>query len=256
MEPEIDVAPAWRFCSGRRGDLLLLCDHASNRIPPEFGDLGLGAAERELHIAWDPGAEGIAEVLRSHLDCPAFFGSWSRLVVDLNRAPDAGDLVLCENDSIIVHGNVQVSDAEREQRIARYHRPYHQAIERHLEACRESGLRPALVSVHTFTPVLNGHLRPWHAGLLWKQREPWMASLLACLREDGLEIGDNEPYDGRAALGYSLDHHAIGRGLRYAMFEVRQDLVVDPLAQRQWADRLLRALQRCGFLDAHPETAG
>lgn len=253
MNLEPDAALAWRFRSGRRRDLLLLCDHASNRMPRELGDLGLKPAERELHIAWDPGAAGIAEAMRAHLDCPAFFGTWSRLVVDLNRAPDAGDLILCENDSVIVHGNMQVSDAERERRIARYHRPYHQAIERHLDAHAEVG--PALISIHTYTPVLNGHARPWHAGLLWKVREPWIDRLLARLRQDGLEIGDNEPYDGRAALGFSLDHHAIGRGLRHAMFEVRHDLAGDPPAQRLWAGRLLDALQACGFLDGQVQAA-
>jgi len=239
---------ALRFVDGRRRDLLLLCDHASNRIPEELGDLGLSPAERRMHVAWDPGAEGVAAAMQAQLDCPAFFGCWSRLVVDLNRAPDAGELILCENDGVTVHGNLPLPDAERSRRIECYHRPYHLAIQAHLLALEHEGILPALVSIHTFTPVMGGIRRPWQVGLLWKQREPWLPPMLDCLSEQGLEVGDNQPYDGRAALGYTLEHHALARGLRHVLFEVRQDLVESGDQQTQWGARLVQALRRGGFV--------
>lgn len=243
-----DFSSAGRFIDGPRRDLLLLCDHASNRIPPELGDLGLSPCERERHIAWDPGAAEVAEALRQRLECPAFFGGWSRLVVDLNRAPDAGDLILCENDGIMVHGNLPLADAERLRRIERYHRPYHLAIQAHLLRLEQEGVLPAVVSIHTFTPALAGQHRPWSVGVLWKQYEPWLSPLLDSLRGQGLEVGDNQPYDGRAALGHTLETHALARGLRHVLFEVRQDLLRDADDCAAWASRLIEALRRAGFL--------
>lgn len=239
---------AGRFIDGPRRNLLLLCDHASNRIPPELGDLGLSPSEREQHVAWDPGAAAVADALRQRLQCPAFFGGWSRLVVDLNRAPDAGDLILFENDGIMVHGNLQLPDAERQRRIEQYHRPYHLAIQSHLLRLEHEGVLPALVSVHTFTPAMAGRPRPWSVGVLWKQREPWLPDLLSSLRDQGLEVGDNEPYDGRAALGHTLEQHALVRGLRHVLFELRQDLLGNPDDCAVWAARLFKALHQAGFL--------
>lgn len=243
-----DFSTAGRFIDGPRRDLLLLCDHASNRIPPELGDLGLSPNERLQHIAWDPGAAEIAQALRQHLECPAFFGGWSRLVVDLNRAPDAGDLILCENDGITVHGNLPLADVERQRRIEHYHRPYHLAIQAHLLQIEGEGVLPALVSIHTFTPALAGQHRPWSVGVLWKQLEPWLPDLLGSLRDQGLEVGDNQPYDGRAALGHTLQTHALARGLRHVLFEVRQDLLRDPDDCAVWAARLFKALEQARFI--------
>ncbi len=42
--------------------MLLLCDHASNAIPPELEALGLPPAQLERHIAYDIGA---AEMTRA-----------------------------------------------------------------------------------------------------------------------------------------------------------------------------------------------
>lgn len=243
-----DFSSAGRFIDGPRRGLLLLCDHASNHIPPELGDLGLSPCERERHIAWDPGAAEVAEAIRQRLECPAFFGGWSRLVVDLNRAPDAGDLILCENDGIMVHGNLPLADVERLRRIERYHRPYHLAIQAHLLRLEQEGVLPAVVAIHTFTPALAGQHRPWQVGVLWKHYEPWLSPLFDSLRGQGLEVGDNQPYDGRAALGHTLETHALARGLRHVLFEVRQDLLRDADGGAVWASRLIEALSRAGFL--------
>ncbi|MBI4046718.1 MAG: N-formylglutamate amidohydrolase, partial [Devosia nanyangense] len=51
-----------------RSPFVLVCDHASNRIPPEYGDLGLTPSERVSHVAWDPGALGVALGLSERLD--------------------------------------------------------------------------------------------------------------------------------------------------------------------------------------------
>jgi len=245
--PHADGLP-WRFETGTRHDLLVVCDHASNRIPTELNGLGLGPDELARHIAWDPGAEGIAQALAHRLQCPAFYGVWSRLLVDLNRSEDAVDLIVAESDGVRVPANTDLSASERTARIERYHRPYHAAIAEHVRQTEQAGTRVSLIAVHTFTPVLNNHVRPWHAGVVWKRRQPWHATLLSRLAESGESIGDNLPYDGLTAMGYTLEHLGIAAGRKHVMFEVRQDLVSAAAQQSAWADRLFDGLTHSGFL--------
>ncbi len=242
---------AWRFKPGARAELLVLCDHASNAIPDDLADLGLSIEDRQRHIAWDPGAAGVAEALAERLDCPAFFGAWSRLVVDLNRAAGADDLIARHSDGTMVPGNAELTDAQRAQRIERFHRPYHRAIEQHLREAEAVGPRTVLISVHTFTPALAGRpARPWHAGVVWKHRPHWLAPLLAQLGNDGMIIGDNRPYDGLTEMGYTLEHLGVEAGRAHVMFEVRQDLLCSSADQEAWAQRLFDGLQACGVLTA------
>ncbi len=240
----------WRFEAGLRRDRLILCDHASNRVPAELDGLGLSADELARHIAWDPGAEGIARSLARRLQCPAYFGVWSRLLVDLNRAEDAADLIVVESDGVRVPANAGLTANERQARINRYHRPYHAAIASYVQETEQAGIKLRLIAVHTFTPVLKTDVRPWHAGVVWKRRQPWHAKLLSRLAETGVPIGDNLPYDGLTAMGYTLEHLGITAERQHVMFEVRQDVVADPSQQEAWADQLLDGLMHSGFLTA------
>ena len=239
--------PAFRFRPGRRQDILIVCDHASNAVPDELGTLGLDGNALLQHVAWDPGAAGVAEAMAEQLDCPALFGVWSRLVVDLNREAAARDLIVTGNDGIDVPGNRLIAKDERDRRIERYHRPYHAELSRHLDAVMSNGIRPALISIHSFVPSFFGNQRPWPIGLLWKHRHDWLDRLFDELRRQGLDVGDNEPYDGREMMGGTLEQHAIPRGLRHVLVELRQDLLATDQMQVEWSRRLLDALQAAGF---------
>ncbi len=237
-----------RIQPGTDPRVLIVCDHAANAIPDELGDLGLSAAQLADHIAWDPGAAGVAARLAERLGATAVFGRWSRLVVDLNRAPGDATLILAESDNVFVPGNLPLSAAERRRRISTYHSPYHARIDAELDSRLAEGVRPLLIAVHSFTPVNAGKHRPWHVGVLWKlAREP-VAGLIAHLAMDGWVVGDNEPYDGRVAMGWTLDRHAIQRGLPHVMFEIRNDQISDTKAQSRWGDILADALLGSGFL--------
>jgi predicted N-formylglutamate amidohydrolase len=242
----MDAPRCHRFLAGRRQDLLVICDHAGNALPPDYQGLGLGAEELLTHVAWDPGAEGVARTLAHALECPAILGVYSRLLVDLNRAPDDADLFVCELDGVRVPANLGLDEAERQHRIACFHRPYHLAIQAHLVELEHAGIQPLLISVHSFTPVLHGRWRPWPVGLLWKQDTPLLQRLFGVLAGEGLEIGDNQPYDGRAALGHTLDTHGLGRGLQHLLIELRQDLLRTNAEQEAWGLRLWRALRAAG----------
>ena len=99
---------------------LILCDHASNHVPPEFASLGLPAAEFERHIAWDPGAALLSEALAARLSAPAILSCFSRLLIDPNRGTDDPTLVMRLSDGTVIPGNRHVSDADIAARIARF----------------------------------------------------------------------------------------------------------------------------------------
>jgi len=237
------------YRDGHRRDLLVVCDHASRAIPPELGDLGLSGPQRRDHIAWDPGAAGVARALARALDCPAVFGGSSRLVVDLNRHPESDHLVLAESDGHGIPGNLGLDAAERARRLRTYFAPYHDAIDHHLDGLLLHGIRPTLLSVHSFTPAMSGEsARPWPAGVMWQQAQPWLPDLLQRFRDHGIDIGDNQPYDGRDTLGFTLEHHAIRRELPHVLFEIRQDQLLLAEEQARWGRLIAEALFEAGVI--------
>jgi predicted N-formylglutamate amidohydrolase len=226
------------------GGLVVLCDHASNALPPEYGDLGLPAGEFRRHIAYDIGAAALARQIAAALDAPAVLSRFSRLLIDLNRGEDDPTLIMRLSDGAVVPGNAQVDAREQQQRLERYYLPYHAAVTRALDAALATGRAPAILSVHSFTPAWKSRPRPWHAGILW-DRDPRLAvPLIEALRADGsLVVGDNEPYVG-ALKGDTLYRHGSQRGLAHALIEVRQDLIADDEGVLQWAARLVPILGR------------
>jgi predicted N-formylglutamate amidohydrolase len=231
------ASEAYEIIPGAR-DMILVCDHASNRIPPEYGDLGLSAAELERHIAYDIGAEALTRALAARLRATAVLSRFSRLLIDPNRGTDDPTLIMRLSDGVIVPGNARVDEAERARRIARFHAPYHAAVDRVIGAGLGEGVDPVLFSIHSFTPRWKGTERPWDAGVLFAEDDRVARPLLAALgAEAGLVIGENEPYSG-ALADDTMDRHGTGRGLRHVLFEVRQDLVRDEKGVRAWSDRL------------------
>lgn len=222
---------------------LVLCDHASRRLPPELGDLGLAEADRRRHIAWDIGAADLARRLARHLRAPCFLHRYSRLVIDPNRHVDDPTSILAMSDGSLVPGNREIDAGERERRRRRYYQPYHTAIARHLDRLARLSLAPMLVAVHSFTPELDGVPRPWPVGVLWKDDPGLAHRLIRELSRDGTHVGDNQPYDGHYSLGHTLQAHAIERGLPQALIEVRQDLLGSPARRAAWALKLFRALR-------------
>ena len=59
---------------------LIVCDHASNGIPPGYGTLGLPREALERHIAYDIGAADVTRALAQMLGAPAVLSTYSRLI--------------------------------------------------------------------------------------------------------------------------------------------------------------------------------
>ena len=207
------------------GGLLILVDHASNFVPPEYRDLGLPKAEFERHIAYDIGAAPLARALAERFRAPAILTCFSRLIIDPNRGEDDPTLIMRLSDGAVVPKNTTCDAAERERRLNRFHRPYHSAIAHQIDTMLAAGVPPVLLSFHSYTPVWKGMARPWHAGILWDRDQRFAKPLIEKLAaEHGLRIGDNEPYLG-SLKNDTMYRHGTGRGLAHALLEVRNDLI-------------------------------
>jgi predicted N-formylglutamate amidohydrolase len=234
---------AYEFRPGEvAAGLLFLCDHARNDLPAAYGKLGLPPEQFQRHIAYDIGARDLTLGLAQRFRAPAVLTCFSRLLIDPNRGIDDPTLIMKISDGAVVPGNRDVGEAERNARIARYWRPYHQAITATLDGMESRGLSPVIVSIHSFTPTWRGWPRPWHVGLLWDSDDRLVTPLLAGLRADpSLVVGDNEPYHG-ALEGDTLNTHGTRRGIPHVLIEVRQDLIADVAGVGEWVERLAKVI--------------
>ncbi len=239
-----------RVLAGRTdAGLVVLCDHAGNAFPPGYGTLGLPADQLRRHIAYDIGAAAVTTGIARLLDAPAVLSRYSRLLIDLNRGIDDPTLIMRLSDGAVIPGNRHLPAEEREARIARYWRAYHDAIDRVIDRCIASGAVPVILSVHSFTEAWRGVARSWHAGVLWDSDPRLPEPLLAALHgEKDLIVGDNQPYTGRL-IGDCMWRHGSQRGLAHAIIEIRQDLIREPEGQAGWAERLAR-IMRAILVDA------
>jgi predicted N-formylglutamate amidohydrolase len=236
--------PAVELCNeAGRARCLFICDHASAAIPAVLGDLGLDSAQRRQHIAWDIGAADLTRRLAVRLDAPAILSGYSRLVIDCNRDLEDPTSIAQESDEVAVPGNRKLSTEARRQRAGACFWPYHHAIGAQIRRMREAGRAPALISLHSFTPVMQGFERPWHIGVLWNRDDRLAGPLLAALARDStICAGDNQPYDGRGGRGYGTRVHGEQGGLPHALLEVRQDLIDTHHGAEAWAGRLASIL--------------
>ncbi len=240
--------PAVRVENGRgRAKCVIVCDHAANRVPRTLKDLGLSKAQLQQHIAWDPGTEDIGRYLSKALGATVVLASYSRLVVDLNRGHDHPELMRDTSDHVHIPGNVGLTAAQKKQRLDELFWPYHNEIDRQLKRFTSKGVAPVLISVHSFTPQMDGFRRPWHIGVLWNREEKIARALVKNLRRNSpdLVIGENEPYSLKAAnfLKNTISTHAESKGLPYIILEFRQDLVNTKKKAEKWAEIFLESLR-------------
>jgi predicted N-formylglutamate amidohydrolase len=247
LAPQTAIAafPAFEILPGAlSGGLILVADHARNALPHAYGTLGLPQAELARHIAYDIGVEGVLRALCGLLGVPGIFAGFSRLLIDPNRGVQDPTLIMQLSDGAVVPGNAGIGPSERQNRIDSYYTPYHRALSGLIDEAMRLGVKPALCSIHSFTPFWKGVARPWHAGVLWDGDDRFARPLMAALEaEKDLVVGDNEPYAG-GLEGDSMNAHGTSRGLAHALIEIRQDLIADAAGQLAWAERLSRILPR------------
>jgi predicted N-formylglutamate amidohydrolase len=244
--PSTVSAPGWTSFEIGRGAIetpvLIVCDHATNLLPPEYGTLGLDDIQLDRHIAYDIGALAVARELGRKLMATAISSRFSRLLIDPNRGEDDPTLIMQLSDGAIVPGNAALSGSERIKRIGAFYSSYHGAISAEIDAMIARRLVPCLVSIHSFTQAWRGVRRRWHAAVLWDNDPRLAVPLLRELRtRTRSEIGDNEPYSGQLRND-TIYRHATLRGLPNALIEIRQDLIRESKSQQEWAELIAQCL--------------
>ena len=229
-----------------KAQCLIVCDHASNRIPEALGTLGLSKKDREKHIAWDPGTEVIGRYLSEQLDAPAYFSTFSRIVVDVNRGANSPECMRETYDHVPVPGNTNLSRAEKKQRIDEIFNPYHKNLAKQVQRFLKKKRVPMIISVHSFTPEMDGYRRPWHIGILWNKEDDIALKLVDNLRAQNptMIVGENEPYSLKAEnlTKNTIGTHAESKGLPYVIVEFRQDLVKTKRDALKWGKIFLDAM--------------
>lgn len=241
---ENEPPPYETFHPDGAAPILLICDHASRRVPRRLHDLGLSEHDLCRHIGWDIGAVDVTRRMALQLNAPAVLSGYSRLVVDCNRHLHDPSLMPAISDGTSIAANANLAPGERQARIDALYHPYHRAIADLLDRFAVRGVAPALLSIHSCTPVMNGQFRPWHIGICWEADRRIAGPVLEALRrEPGIVVGDNQPYNLDLRDDYSVPVHAMRRGLPHLQVEFRQDLIATPAGATQLADALLKALR-------------
>jgi predicted N-formylglutamate amidohydrolase len=229
------MSGAWIDIDGDAASaMLLVADHASNRVPNGI-DLGVPAALMAEHVAIDIGVAPLAVALCAALGCPAVLGGVSRLVIDLNREEDAAGLIPRTSDGWAIPGNGDVTPAGRKGRLAAYWQPYHDHIAQEIIENAPN----LLISLHSFTPRLatSEAERPWQIGILYNRDERAAKIALPLLEQAGIVAGDNLPYSGKM-LNATMNRHGETNGIPYLGIEVRQDLISEEAGVARWSARL------------------
>jgi predicted N-formylglutamate amidohydrolase len=222
------------------GRILVVSDHASNRVPDDI-DLGIDSRLLNEHVAVDIGVAGVAQRTVEQRGIAAFLGNVSRLVCDCNREEHSPGVIPHSSDGHPIPGNL-FDVEEREDRLERFFRPYHAALAGLLDRAPPR----LIISLHSFTPSLASkpeERRPWQCGVLYNEDDRAARLVIPLLEAEGLIVGDQQPYSGKH-LNATMNRHAEGFGRPYFGIEIRQDQIVDQAGQAQWAERLARiALQ-------------
>ena len=244
-----DTSLVW--CANRTGrsDIVLVCEHASNFIPPEYQGLGLSDAARLSHAAWDPGARAVAVGLSTALDAVLVTPRVSRLIYDCNRPPNEASAMPEKSEIYDIPGNRSLDPAARQRRIAGVYDPFRTAVRDALETRRQAGGAPVLVTIHSFTPVYHGKPRDAEIGILHDSDSRLADAILA--RDGGMlgpfRLSRNDPYGPEDGVTHTLQALGMAQGCVNVMIEIRNDLIDSAAGQQVMSDllqdRLLAALQ-------------
>ena len=146
-------------------------------------------------------------------------------------------------DGIVIPGNRNLHQSDKDVRANEIYWPYHNAIESQIERIRQHGVDPVFIAIHSFTPVLNGESRPWQMGILWDTDKRLADVFMKNLGEAGFLVGDNEPYSGKAPQDFTIDYHAEANGLPHVGIEIRQDLIDDEAGVAEIAEILMEIIR-------------
>lgn len=175
--------------------LFLSCEHGGNRVPPEYAGLFAGAGGvLQTHRGCDIGIAAFARRVAQELDAPLQRAEVTRLLVDLNRAPG--------HQALFSEYSRPLPERERERLLARWYHPYRETVNEKIGQILAGGGKVCHISLHSFTPELNGTVRNADIGLLYDPRRTlerrfclaWQQRLESA--GEGWHVRRNYPYRG------------------------------------------------------------
>lgn len=236
-----------------KANIVFICEHASNHIPEEYDNLGLSDEQLELHIAWDIGIAEVTKKIAKALDAPAIIASFSRLLIDANRALDQHGLIPTVSDGHEISGNMNLTQSDIDHRINKFYHPFHDAADKIIREKAENDHAPIIFNMHSFTPHMAGFDRPWHTGMLWNRDKRAANALIEKFTERGLIVGDNEPYSGQE-LNHTMNTHGTKHGFPHVNIEIRQDEINHQTGIEKWCKILIEDLYAIRSLPEMRET--
>lgn len=217
--------------------VVLVCEHASSCIPPEYEHLGLSEDQRQSHVVWDPGAMPVAMRLSETLDAALIAATVSRLIYDCNRPPNSSDAMPARSEVIDIPGNAGLSQADRDRRTSTYYEPFRSALAERIAQTEN----PVIVTVHSFTPVYHGRARDVEIGVLHDSDSRLADAMLEIAgRHSKADVRRNQPYGPEHGVTHTLREHALPGGHPNVMLEIRNDLIRTEAEQHEMADMLAR----------------
>ena len=221
--------------------VLLVCEHASNHIPPAFANLGLPQSTLQTHIAWDPGALGVARALRAALNADLVASTVSRLLYDCNRPPESPGAMPETSEIYEIPGNKALTQAERAARTAAIYTPFRAALADMMDQYETA----IMVTVHSFTPIYHGQPRRCEIGVLHDTDTRLADALLAQPpAEFPHKLERNVPYSASDGVTHTLKTTALARGWPNVMLEIRNDLIATAPQQHTMALALAQLLTK------------
>lgn len=218
--------------------VLVVCEHASRRVPDFMGAMGLDDAALTSHIAWDPHALEVAEAFSDRVGATLVAGGVSRLVYDCNRPPDAHDAIPVRSEVFDIPANAEMTEAERKLRIAKVYEPFQAALSNEILKHRKS--LELLVTIHSFTPVYRGRTREVEVGILHGADDRFAHAMMARIPDTlPYEVRLNEPYSQADGVAHTLNAHGVRQGLLSVMLEIRNDLIATPDDRERLLDNLM-----------------
>ena len=239
-----DGAPVAIERADATSEIVLICEHASRHVPENLGDMGLDAEALVSHIAWDPGALAVSQLLSSALDATLIHQRFTRLAYDCNRPPEAADAIPEISEIYQIPANRGLDPTARAERAKALYEPFHAAIDDLLSARRDAGRMPVIVTIHSFTPVYRGVRRDVEIGIL-HDTDTRLADCMLARPAGGYDVRRNEPYAPVDGVTHTLCRHGLKRGLLNVMVEIRNDLIADPTGQAQAAGYIAGLLEAC-----------
>ncbi len=229
----VHVRPA---AAGSR--VLVVCEHASNRVPAGMRDLGLSGEALQSHAAWDPGAIGVAEVMADQMLAALVQAGVSRLVYDCNRPPEAPSAMPARVEKYGIPANEALTAEMRQKRVTQVYEQFATALARQIRDTRAE--LKLMVTIHSFNPTFHGEVRGVEVGILHGKDDRFASAMMGDI-PSGFPFAArmNEPYSAADGVAHTLDLHGAANGLLNVMIEIRNDLIQSTNQQKEVAANLV-----------------